>query len=198
LDNIHPIFNQILNKKDKEQLLNQKACVIWLTGLSGSGKSTIAKGAESVLHQKGFLTQLLDGDNVRTGLCNNLTFSDEDRIENIRRVAEAAKLFLNCGVITLCSFISPTIEIRKMARDIIGEDFVEVYVNTPLEECEKRDVKGLYKKARKGEIPDFTGIHSDFEEPKNAELEIETVGQSIEQSVDQLTEYILPKINYQS
>ena len=198
MDNIHPIFDQILNKKDKELLLNQKACVIWLTGLSGSGKSTIAKGAESVLHQKGFLTQLLDGDNVRTGLCNNLTFSDEDRTENIRRVAEAAKLFLNCGVITLCSFISPTLEIRKMAREIIGEDFVEVYVNTPLEECEKRDVKGLYKKARKGEIPDFTGIHSDFEEPEKAELEIETVGQSIKQSVDQLIEYILPKINYQS
>lgn len=158
-DNIHPIFHRLLQRSDKETMLKQRSKVIWLTGLSGSGKSTIAEAVEKILHEKGYLTMLLDGDNIRTGINNNLTFSDADRIENIRRIAEVSKLFLNCGIITLNSFVSPTNEIRAMAKNIIGEaDFVEVYVNAPLEVCEARDVKGLYAKARAGLIPDLTEL----------------------------------------
>jgi len=192
-ENIHPIFHRILQRGDKEDLLKQKAKVIWLTGLSGSGKSTIAEAAEKLLHQKGHLTMLLDGDNIRAGINNNLTFSDADRIENIRRIAEVSKLFLNCGVITLNSFVSPTHQIREMARDIIGEnDFLEIYINAPLEVCEARDVKGLYAKARKGLIPDFTGITSPFEAPENPALEIRTDQMEIEESVQMLIDFILP------
>ena len=195
-ENIHPIFDQILGRTDKEALLKQKSLVIWMTGLSGSGKSTIAKGLEGVLHQKGYLVQILDGDNVRTGINANLGFSDEDRTENIRRIAEVSKLFLNCGVITINSFVSPTIAIRENAREIIGEDdFAEVYINAPLETCEARDVKGLYQKARKGEIKDFTGINAPFEAPENPGLEIRTDELSIEDSVNKLSEYILSKID---
>lgn len=174
-EHIHPIFDQILQRQDKEQLLGQKAVVIWLTGLSGSGKSTIAKLVERELHTQGRMSMLLDGDNVRSGLNNNLGFSEEDRTENIRRIAETAKLFLNCGIITICSFVSPTRAIRAMARDIIGEaDFKEVYVNASLEVCEDRDVKGLYKKARAGEIKNFTGIDAPFEAPLEPALELNT------------------------
>ncbi|MFK7972199.1 MAG: adenylyl-sulfate kinase [Bacteroidia bacterium] len=174
-ENIHPIFDQILQRKDKEELLGQKSLVIWLTGLSGSGKSTIAKLVERELHTQGRLTMLLDGDNVRAGLNNNLGFSEDDRTENIRRIAETAKLFLNCGIITICSFVSPTRAIRAQARDIIGADnFKEVYVNAPIEVCEERDVKGLYKKARAGEIKNFTGIDAPFEAPIKAFLELKT------------------------
>lgn len=166
MNNIHPIFDHILQREDKEKLLKQKAVVLWMVGLSGSGKSTLAKLVEQALHEEGCITQLLDGDNLRTGINNNLTFSESDRIENIRRAAETAKLFLNCGIITICSFISPTEEIRSIARNIIGEaDFCEVYVECPFEECEKRDVKGLYKKARAGEIKNFTGLDAPFEPP---------------------------------
>ncbi|HRF75711.1 MAG TPA: adenylyl-sulfate kinase, partial [Chitinophagales bacterium] len=144
-DNIHPIFDRLLQRGDKETMLKQRSKVIWLTGLSGSGKSTIAEAVEKILHERGYLTMLLDGDNIRTGINNNLTFSEPDRVENIRRIAEVSKLFLNCGIITLNSFVSPTNEIRTLAKNIIGEtDFVEVYVNAPLEVCEARDVKGLY------------------------------------------------------
>ena len=153
---IHPVFNRVIPKETKEKLLKQKAKVIWLTGLSGSGKSTIAIGLEKKLHQQGFLTQVLDGDNIRTGINKNLGFSEDDRTENIRRIAEVSKLFLNCGIITINSFVSPTEKIREQAKEIIGEDnFIEVFVNTPLEVCEQRDVKGLYKKARNGEIENF-------------------------------------------
>ena len=159
-ENIHPIFDRLLQRIDKEDLLQQTAKVIWLTGLSGSGKSTIAQHLEKILHANGNLTMLLDGDNIRSGINNNLSFSDADRIENIRRIAEVSKLFLNCGIITINSFVSPTNEIRKMAKELIGEnDFLEIYINAPLEVCEARDVKGLYKKARAGLIPDFTGIN---------------------------------------
>ena len=148
-ENIHPIFDRLLQRIDKEDLLQQTAKVIWLTGLSGSGKSTIAQHLEKILHANGNLTMLLDGDNIRSGINNNLSFSDADRIENIRRIAEVSKLFLNCGIITINSFVSPTNEIRKMAKELIGEnDFLEIYINAPLEVCEARDVKGLYKKAR--------------------------------------------------
>lgn len=195
MENIHPIFDQILNREDKEQLLQQKSIALWMTGLSGSGKSTIAKGLENKFYQEGFLTKLLDGDNVRSGLCNNLGFSSEARKENIRRVAEVAKLFVDCGIITINSFISPSQSIRSLARDIIQDNnFFEVYVNCPLEVCEQRDVKGLYQKARSGEISDFTGIHSEFEEPVNPAFEVRTDQQSVEESINSLFDQIKPHI----
>ncbi|TAF74260.1 MAG: adenylyl-sulfate kinase [Bacteroidetes bacterium] len=195
MDNIHPIFDKILKKEDKESLLNQTGIVIWMVGLSGSGKSTIAKSVEAELHSLGFLTQLLDGDNLRAGINNNLGFSEADRLENIRRAAEVAKIFLNCGVITICSFISPTEEIRAIAKNIVGsEHYFEVYINAPFEVCEKRDVKGLYKKARAGEIKGFTGLDSPFEAPKNPSIELKTDVFSLEQCKDFLVEALLPKI----
>lgn len=193
-ENIHPIFDKILNRNAKESLLKQKSIVIWMVGLSGSGKSTIAKELEKSLYKKGFLTQLLDGDNLRTGINNNLSFSGSDRIENIRRSAEVAKLFCECGIITICSFISPTAEIRTMAKNIIGNDFNEVFINTTLEDCEKRDVKGLYQKARNGEIKNFTGIDSPFEIPSNPDISISTANKTIEESKNELLNFILPKI----
>jgi len=194
--NIHPTFDQLLDRNDKENLLKQKATCLWLTGLSGSGKTTIAKGLEKKLHNEGYMTQLLDGDNVRTGLCNNLSFSIKDRQENIRRIAELNKLFLEAGVITISCFVSPTIEIREMAKGIIGSDFQEVFINTPLEVCESRDVKGLYAKARKGEIKNFTGIDSPFEAPLNPNIELKTENQSIESSVEDLYSQIIETIKY--
>lgn len=195
LANIHPIFDKIVNKSKKEQLLKQKAIVIWFVGLSGSGKSTIAVALENELHQRGYLTQLLDGDNLRTGVNNNLGFSAEDRTENIRRTAEVAKLFMNCGVITLCSFISPTEEIRSAAKSIIGvENFFEVYVKCSLEVAEQRDVKGLYAKARKGEIKEFTGITSPFEEPHTPDLLVDTSLESADESVARVFDAIIKKV----
>lgn len=192
---IHPVFHQLLSRSDKETLLRQRAKVFWFTGLSGSGKTTIAKGLERALHEKEFLVMVLDGDNVRAGINNNLGFLDADRKENIRRIAEVAKLFLGCGVITICCFVSPTNEIRKLAQDIIGkEDFLEVYVNTPVEECERRDVKGLYAKARAGEVKDFTGISAPFEVPLHSDLEIKTQGRTEEQSVAEALRFALPLI----
>ena len=193
--NIHPIFDGMLQRSDKENLLNQKSLCLWMTGLSGSGKSTIAKGVEQKLHEMGFLVQILDGDNIRTGINSNLGFSETDRIENIRRIAEVTKLFINCGVITINSFVSPTKDIRDLAAEIIGKtDFFEVYINASFEECEKRDVKGLYKKARAGEIKNFTGLDAPFEAPENAALEILTAGQSIEASVATVVDFVLQKI----
>lgn len=194
-ENIFTIFDDILQREDKEAFLNQRSMVIWMTGLSGSGKTTVAKGVERYLHSQGVLNQLLDGDNIRVGISNNLTFSSEDRGENIRRIAEVSKLFMNCGIVTLNCFVSPTKKVRQVAKDIIGEkNFVEVYINTSISTCEKRDVKGLYKKARKGEIKDFTGISAPFEAPENPELEINTSELSIEESVQKVLDYILPKI----
>ncbi len=190
-DNIHPIFEQLVSRKEREQFLNQKAHVYWLTGLSGSGKSTIAKGVERELFNNGFFPQVIDGDNVRTGLCNNLTFSLSDREENIRRVAELAKLYCNSGLIVICSFISPTINIRELAREVIGkEDFREIYINTPLALCEERDVKGLYKMARAGEIKGFTGIDSPYEAPIHPDKEILTATQTIEESVFEIYSFV--------
>jgi len=195
-ENIHPIFNSILDRKEKEKLLNQKGVVVWLTGLSGSGKSTIAQGVEHKLHQKGIITKLLDGDNLRTGLNGNLGFSKKDREENIRRVAEVAKLFKETGIVTICSFVSPTIKIRNNAKRIIGDvDFMEVYVNASFEECAKRDVKGLYKKALAGEIKNFTGLDAPFESPSHPFITIDTANQSIKESVNQLYKSILEYIN---
>ena len=195
--NIFPIFDELLQKKDKEQLLKQKAITVWMTGLSGSGKSTVAKGLERYLHEHGFLTQLLDGDNVRVGINNNLGFSKKERTENIRRIAEVSKLFINCGVITLNCFVSPTREIRQMAKEIIGvENFIEVFINTSVAECEKRDVKGLYAKARAGEIKNFTGIDAPFEAPNNAAVVVNTAELSIDESIQKVLDYILPKIKF--
>lgn len=192
--NIFP-ENRILQRGDKEKKLKQRAKTIWMCGLSGSGKTTIAIELEKVLYQQGFVTQILDGDNIRMGLNNNLGFSEQDRTENIRRIAEVSKLFLNCGIITINCFVSPTKAVRQQAKEIIGkEDFIEVFVNTPLAICEERDVKGLYSKARKGEIIDFTGISAPFEAPENAEIVILTDKIAVEESVNGLVEQIIPLV----
>lgn len=194
-NNIHPIFDRLLQKSDRERQLNQSAKVLWLTGLSGSGKSTIALHLERKLYNNGYFAQVLDGDNIRSGINKNLSFSADDRIENIRRISEIAKLYLHSGVITINSFISPTRSIRQMAKEIIGpDDFIEVFINTPLEVCEARDVKGLYKKARKGEIKGFTGIDAPYEAPLQADIEIKTKDLTIEESVNMLYEHILSSI----
>ncbi len=184
-ENIYPIFDRMLSRKDKEELLGQRRVMLWLTGLSGSGKSTIAIALERELHKRGLLCRILDGDNIRSGINNNLGFSAEDRVENIRRIAEVSKLFVDTGIITIAAFISPSNEIRQMATRIIGADnFLEVYVSTPLEECEKRDVKGLYAKARRGEIKNFTGISAPFEAPEHPALSLDTSKLSLEESVN--------------
>ena len=194
-EHIHPIFDRILKRSDKEALLGQSAKLIWLTGLSGSGKSTIAQHLEKKLHQAGKFTQLLDGDNIRSGLNNNLGFSEDDRAENIRRIAEVAKLFVGAGIITICSFISPTVEIRHTVKEIVGEDdYLEVYINAPIEVCEDRDVKGLYQKARAGQIKNFTGIDSPYEAPVNPFMEIHSDELDIETSVNLLFEKIFPLV----
>lgn len=195
--NIHPIFDRLLQRQDREKRLEQSAKVLWLTGLSGSGKSTIAQHLERKLYNEGYFAQVIDGDNIRSGLNNNLGFSLEDRKENIRRIAEVAKLYLNSGIITLNSFVSPTREIRNYAKKIVGsDDFIEIFINTPLEICESRDVKGLYKKARAGEIKGFTGIDSPYEAPINPDFEVETAHLSIEESVEKLYQFISPIIRY--
>lgn len=196
--NIHPIFERQLKRKDKEALLKQQAIVIWFIGLSGSGKSTLATGLENYLYKKGYKTMLLDGDNLRTGINSDLGFSDEDRVENIRRAAEVSKLFLDCGIIVICSLISPTVRLREMARRIVGADsFVEVFVDCPLEECEKRDVKGLYAKARRGEIKNFTGISSPFEVPENPDFKIDTAKDTLNINLKKLVEFVRPRIKLQ-
>ena len=194
-NHIYPIFDRMLGRKDKEELLHQHSVMIWFTGLSGSGKSTLAIALERELQNRGLLCRILDGDNIRSGINNNLGFTAEDRIENIRRIAEIGKLFVDTGVITIAAFISPNNELREMASNIIGkENFVEVYISTPIEECEKRDVKGLYAKARRGEIKNFTGISAPFEAPQDAALSIDTSKHSVKESVDMLLDLILPKV----
>jgi adenylylsulfate kinase len=193
---IHPVQDRLLQRADKEALLGQHGAVIWMTGLSGSGKSTIAIAAERDLHQRGRFVVVLDGDNVRMGINNNLGFSDADRTENIRRIAEVAKLFVQQGVIVLCCFVSPTIAIREQAKAIIGtNDFMEVFIDTPLEICEQRDVKGLYAKARAGEVKDFTGISAPFEAPPSPALRIATANKSEEASAQELLNFILPRVS---
>ncbi|WP_251967707.1 adenylyl-sulfate kinase [Parabacteroides sp. AD58] len=194
-NHVYPIFDRMMSRADKEELLHQKGLMVWFTGLSGSGKSTIAIALERELHKRGLLCRILDGDNIRSGINNNLGFSAADRVENIRRIAEVGRLFVDTGIITLAAFISPNNDIRKMAASIIGEDdFMEVYVSTPIEECERRDVKGLYAKARRGEIANFTGISAPFEAPEHPALSLDTSVLTLEESVHQLLEKILPKI----
>ena len=196
-NNIYPIFDKMLTRADKEELLHQHSVMIWFTGLSGSGKSTIAIALERELQKRGLLCRILDGDNIRSGINNNLGFSEEDRVENIRRIAEIGKLFVDTGIITIAAFISPNNDIREMAANIIGkENFLEIFVSTPIEECERRDVKGLYAKARRGEIKNFTGISAPFEAPANPALSIDTSRLSVEESVNKLLELILPKISF--
>lgn len=196
-ENIHPVFARMLSRSEREERLKQRAKVLWFTGLSGSGKSTVAIAVERALFQAGYFAQLLDGDNIRTGINNNLGFSLEDRRENVRRIAEVAKLYQSSGIITLCSFISPTQEIRAMARQIIGpDDFLEIFVNTPLEVCEARDVKGLYAKARSGAIKGFTGIDSPYEIPKNPFLSLTTEGHSVEECAQVVMQAISKKIAF--
>lgn len=190
-DNIYPIYDRMLAPADKEALLKQKGKVFWFTGLSGAGKSTLAIQVERRFHEQGHLVKLLDGDNIRSGINSDLGFSMDARKENIRRVAEIAKLFKDTGIITLCSFICPTIEAREMAREIIGKDnYREVYIEVNLAEAEKRDPKGLYKKARAGIIKDFTGIDSAYEAPINPDLRIRTDQNDIETCVGQLVDFI--------
>ena len=194
-ENIFPVFDKIISKEKKEKLLNQKGKVFWLTGLSGSGKTTIALQLEKELYKLGFLVQILDGDNIRAGINNNLSFSEGDRTENIRRIAEVSKLFLNCGIITINCFVSPTIKMRQIAKKIIGkENYYEIFIDADLETCEKRDVKGLYKKARNGEIKNFTGIDSQYERPKNPSLEVNTSQLSIDRSIEIILKNVLPQL----
>lgn len=193
--NIFPVFDEILQKKDKEDLLQQNAKVIWMTGLSGSGKTTIAKGVERYLHSRGVLNQLLDGDNIRVGISNDLGFSTDERTENIRRISEVSKLFIHCGIVTLNCFVSPTVKIRENAKKIIGEeDFIEVYINASVETCKNRDTKGLYKKAKEGKITNLSGVNAPFEPPKNPDLEINTSELSVNESIEKVINYILPII----
>ena len=196
-NNIHPTFDKIKDRKDKEIFLKQKAKVIWFTGLSGSGKTTLASMLEKRLFELNYFCQILDGDNVRSGINKNLRFTDEDRVENIRRIAEVSKLFMNCGIILLCAFISPTNEMRKMAKDIIGEeDFLEIFVDTPLEVCEQRDPKGLYKKARSGEIKNFTGISAPFEAPEKPFIKVDNTDPDLDNTIREMLVKILPEIKF--
>ena len=194
-ENIHPIFERMLDRQVREERLGQHSKVVWLTGLSGSGKSTIAVALEQRLFAEGFFPQVLDGDNIRSGINNNLGFSAADRTENIRRIAEVARLYCQSGVITLASFISPTAEMRDLARTIIGpDDFIEIFVDTPLAVCEARDVKGLYAKARRGEIKGFTGIDAPYEAPADPALTITTEELTVAAATEKVLQFLLPII----
>jgi len=186
-DEIHPVQDRLLGRAEQEALLGQRGRVAWLYGLSGSGKSTIAAAAQRSLYEEGRLVQVLDGDNIRAGLNRNLGFSEEDRRENLRRIAEVARLFVDTGTVVLASFISPLREFRARAREIVGaEDFLEVYVRASFAECARRDVKGIYGRAAAGEVARFSGKDSAFEEPENPDLLLDTEQETVEESVARL------------
>lgn len=194
-ENIYPIKDIMESRADKERILGQKGVTIWFTGLSGSGKSTVAIALEHLLSSKGFLCRILDGDNIRSGLNSNLGFSETDRTENIRRIAEVCKLFTDTGIITIAAFVSPTNDLRRLARTVVGnDDFVEVYMSTPLSECERRDVKGLYARARKGEVKNFTGISAPFDVPENPTLSIDTTDSNPEKCAEMIYNEIVSRI----
>jgi len=194
LDNIYPVFDKMLPRAAKEELHDQRGVVVWMYGLSGSGKSTLANLLERRLHEQGRMVKVLDGDNIRSGLNNNLGFSDEDRHENIRRVAEVAKLFVANGIVTICSFITPNNQLRAMAREIIGDDDLqEVYIKASFDTCAERDPKGLYAKVKAGEVARFTGKDSAFEEPDRADLVIDTETFSENESLDMLLNAVTEK-----
>jgi adenylylsulfate kinase len=196
VEHIYPIKTKV-SKTSREALMQQRALLVWFTGLSGSGKSTLAVQLEAQLHERGFKTYLLDGDNIRAGLNKDLNFTDDGRIENIRRIGEVAKLMLDAGVVVLSAFISPFQSDRDQVRQIIGNDaYVEVFVDAPIELCEQRDVKGLYKKARAGEVRNFTGIDSPYEKPQHPDVVIKTGSLSVEESVGKLLSFIEPKLVY--
>lgn len=196
MNEIYPIHERMLQRTDKERLLKQCGILVWFTGLSGSGKSTLAIALEEALYRQKYMTTILDGDNIRNGINSNLGFSPQDRIENIRRIAEIAKLFVHNGIVTIAAFISPTKEMRSIPRNLLGEDFVEIFVDTPLEVCEQRDVKGLYAKARRGEIKEFTGISSLFEKPINPELTLDTSKIGIRECTENIMNILTAKIRY--
>lgn len=194
-DNLYPITDRLLTREDRQAITKQTGKVVWFYGISGSGKSTLAIALEKQLHARGHLSYVLDGDNIRTGLNRGLGFSDEDRSENIRRIAEVSKLFADSGVVALNSFITPKEELRKMMREIIGKDnLIEIYVKASFEVCRERDVKGLYAKADQGLVPQFTGKDSGFEEPENADLVIDTASESVDASLSKVVEFVLPQI----
>ena len=194
VNHIYPIKTKV-SKEQREQLMNQHAVLIWFTGLSGSGKSTLAVQLEAQLSDLGYKTYLLDGDNIRAGLNKDLSFTDEARVENIRRIGEVAKLLLDAGVVVLSAFISPFQADRQQVKEIVGsKNYIEVFVDAPLELCEQRDVKGLYRKARAGEVKNFTGIDSPYEAPANADVVLNTGELSVEESIAKLMNLVLPKI----
>jgi|TARA_B110000305_G_scaffold234462_1_gene292541 adenylylsulfate kinase len=196
MDNLFSTNHELITKSEKEKLLKQKGICLWLTGLSGSGKTSIAKALAKKLHSKGFITKVLDGDNIRLGINKNLTFSELDRMENVRRTAEISKLFVDCGIVTICCLVSPKKNMRNLAKKIIGkENFNEIFIDTSLEECEIRDTKGLYKRARNGELLNFTGISSTYEKPVNTSLNIPTNKKNIEESSEILYNFVLPLIS---
>ena len=197
-ENIYPVFDRMMTRKEKEEMLGQRGLMVWFTGLSGSGKSTLALALERELSARGILCKVLDGDNIRSGINSNLGFSADDRRENIRRIAEVARLFVDLGVVTIASFISPERSMREMAAEIIGrEDFKEIYVSTSIAECERRDVKGLYARARRGEIKDFTGVSAPYEPPVAPALAIDTTGKTVEESVNEILSLVLPLVSVQ-
>lgn len=193
---IHPDHSIFTQREQQESLLHQRGKVLWFTGLSGSGKSTIAAALNKILYQNNIYTVVLDGDNVRSGINSNLGFGEADRRENIRRIAEVAKLFLQNGAVVLCCFVSPTNELRALAREIIGLDYCEVFVDTPLSICEERDVKGLYAKARKGEVKEFTGISAPFETPLSPFITVQTSNSEAASTAEEIFNKIRPLIKY--
>jgi adenylylsulfate kinase len=194
VENLFPVQTKV-SLQQREKLLGQTPKLIWFTGLSGSGKSTLALQLEKELYDRGFKTYLLDGDNIRVGLNKDLTFTEEGRVENIRRIGEVSRLMLDAGLVVLSAFISPFAADRVQVKNIVrSENYIEVFVNTPIEICEQRDVKGLYKKARNGEVKNFTGISSPYEKPNSPDIEIRTNEQTLDDSIQTLLNYVLPRL----